>query len=47
MWRPKNDKPISKRMDGQMSPLAPIYVMSEDSDLYDRNMEVDHDHSSV
>lgn len=47
MSSPENDKPISKRLDGQISPRAPIYVMSEDSDLNDSNMEVDHDRSKV
>lgn len=44
---PENEKAAKKRMDGQISPRAPIYVMSEDSDLNDSNVEVDHDHSVV
>lgn len=44
---PEHEKPVKKRRDGHISPRAPIYVMSEDSDLYDSNMEVDRDPSKV
>ena len=47
MSSPENEKPVSKRLDGQISPRAPIYVMSEDSDLNDSKMEVDRDRSKV
>lgn len=44
---PENEKPAKNRLDGQISPRAPIYVMSEDSDLNDSNMEVNRDRSRV
>lgn len=43
----ENEKPVTPRNDGSISPRAPIYVMSEDSDMYDSNMEVDRDRSKV
>jgi len=43
----ENEKPTKKRNDGHVSPRAPIYVMSEDSDLYDSNMEVDRARNKV
>ena len=44
---PETEKPAKSRLDGQISPRAPIYVMSEDSDLNDSNMEVNRDRSKV
>ena len=44
---PEKEKPDMSRYDGNISPRAPIYVMSEDSDLYDSNMEVDREPSKV
>lgn len=44
---PEKEKPNKSRYDGNISPRAPIYVMSEDSDLYDSNMEVDREPSKV
>ena len=44
---PENEKPVMKPLDGQISPRAPIYVMSEDSDLNDSKMEVNRDRSKV
>lgn len=44
---PENEKPVMKRLDGQISPRAPIYVMSEDSDLNDSKMEVNRDRGKV
>ena len=35
---PETEKPAKSRLEGQLSPRAPIYVMSEDSDLYDSSM---------
>lgn len=44
---PETEKPAKSQLDGQISPRAPIYVMSEDSDLNDSNMEVNRDRSKV
>lgn len=44
---PEIEKPVRNQNDGNLSPRAPIYVMSEDSDLYDSNMEVDQEPSKV
>lgn len=44
---PEKEKPDMSRYDGNISPRAPIYVMSEDSDLYESNMEVDREPSKV
>lgn len=44
---PEKEKTDMSRYDGNISPRAPIYVMSEDSDLYDSNMEVDREPSKV
>ena len=43
----EKEKPDMSRYDGNISPRAPIYVMSEDSDLYESNMEVDREPSKV
>ena len=44
---PETENPAKSRTDGQISPRAPIYVMSEDSDLNDSSMEVNRDRSRV
>ena len=44
---PETEKPSKSRLDGQLSPRAPIYVMSEDSDLNDSSMEVNRDRRRV
>ena len=44
---PETEKPAKSRLDGQLSPRAPIYVMSEDSDLYESSMEVNRDRRRV
>lgn len=44
---PENEHPAAKPNDGHISPRAPIYVMSEDSDMYDSNMDVDREPSKV
>lgn len=44
---PETEKPAKSRLDGQISPRAPIYVMSEDSDLNDSSMEVNRDRGRV
>ena len=44
---PENEHPAAKPNDGHISPRAPIYVMSEDSDMYDSNMDVDRETSKV
>ena len=44
---PETEKPSKSRLDVQLSPRAPIYVMSEDSDLYDSSMEVNRDRRRV
>ena len=44
---PEDDRPVTKRNNGSISPRAPIYVMSEDSDMYDSSTEVDRDPSKL
>lgn len=44
---PETEKPTKSRLGGQISPRAPIYVMSEDSDLNDSSMEVNRDRRRV